>query len=195
MENFDHLESDGVAGEARAKIPEGNYEGTLFRIERKRQFGHIKLVLTFVITSGEYEGVFVSKFLRAYSTYSPNTDVYKFWVVAKGKNPNFGDRLNLDLFMQCIFEFHVKNVTHDSRREALPEVMQYSVVDRVIQRKVSGCKDTEEKSTCTNNQLPSTDNLTPIAHHLPPTTHFDNKETQSNIANSAVNDWQKDDEV
>lgn len=132
------VDSDFPIAEAfPPSIPEGDYVAAFVKAETGRSFGNRRhIYLHFRITQGPCE----KTLLKMCCTYekkrmSHRCKYYKQWVLANGQRPQKGERLTTSVFDHKWFLVSVRNTVrrHNDGR-ALPDFVQYSVVDSIIRQ-------------------------------------------------------------
>jgi hypothetical protein len=145
-EFMNKLEDYCVAGDKPLLIPAGKY---LVQCDECKEvyfkaYNSHKLVLTLRILEGEYGETELFMFInltdsrtgKKYKKFSPKTEFYKNWVIANNDRlPPRHDRMPYSVFKNGIFEVKVRNTNRKHRDGmALPECLNYSVVDHLIKR-------------------------------------------------------------
>lgn len=137
-----------VSGDSPLQIPEGRYRVQCLECKAYyfARYNSHKLVLTFRIIEGEYEGTVLLMYLnltdnetgKVYKKFSSKTDYYINWVIANNERlPSRNDRARMpySIFKNGIFEVKVRNTNRKHRDGTLlPECLNYSVVDHLIKR-------------------------------------------------------------
>ena len=137
-----------VSGDSPLQIPQGRYRVQC--LERKvyyfARYNSHKLVLTFRIIEGEYEGTVLLMYInltdnetgKIYKKFSPKTEYYTNWVIANNERlPSRNDRARMpySIFKDGIFEVKVRMTKRKfNDGTALPKCLNYSVIDHLIKR-------------------------------------------------------------
>lgn len=118
-------------------ISEGEYEAICFKFEKAFAFGRQVLFLWFQICYGDFAGVelWVPFNLWKKSNKIPSGSKYwRAWSIANGGRPKRGDRMSPRIFLQRRFLISVVTVRRDSKQRDLPDFLQYSRGDDVLQK-------------------------------------------------------------
>ena len=136
------IEEAPIAEEFPAKIDDGEYDAVCYATETGRSFGGRRdIFIKFRI----YEGEFGSAEVNLICTYpdgkmSPRHKYYQQWVLANGKPPRKNQRLARKIFLNRMFRIKVRTTrrTYTNTNKPLPDHMQYSVVDTIIEPLTGG---------------------------------------------------------
>lgn len=140
------LEFDCAAGSPPI-IPAGEYNVTFLRAEKKYLWGHEKIFLHFQIMDfGEFQGVELYMACNApkkakKGKLATSNKYYQAWVVAAGRRPDRYDRMSTKEFRGKVFLAKVRTVTKNSKNLPLPPLLQYSVIDDLIERLTDSQRD------------------------------------------------------
>jgi hypothetical protein len=130
----DGHEDKPVAGDPRPQIPAGNYEAMCERTEITFYRNQRKLKFWFTIDKGEYAGANVTMFCPyPKGTKSSASKYYQQWVLATGRAPQKGQKLDRAVFDTHRFLVKIRSTNRKfSDEERMPDSVQYSVVESII---------------------------------------------------------------
>ncbi len=118
------------------RIPSGEYEAICYRTKAGPGFGQRRSVyLFFRIQNGDYHGT--ELFMAC--TYpngkiSPRHKYFQQWIIANGSPPARGQRLARKVFPKKLYRVLVRDTQKKhSHGRPMPDVLQYSVVDSILE--------------------------------------------------------------
>lgn len=126
-----------ISGGNQQLIPAGDYEGIIYKYDKAFAFGRQVLFLWFQISQGEFMGteLWIPFNLWKKSNKIPaGSKYYRAWCIANNGRPTRGDRISPRIFIKRRFLISVVTVSKDAKQRKLPDFLQYSRGDNVIQR-------------------------------------------------------------
>ena len=72
---------------------------------------------------------------------TPRHKYYKQWSIAAGRRPDKRERMVFGVFKNRLFRIRVRDVERDSNGQPSPDVLKYSVVDRIVEPLTGGWSD------------------------------------------------------
>lgn len=119
-------------------IPDGEYEVIFLRAEKKeRLWGGTKVFLHFqIVDSGEYQGqeLYMACNVKREGKWGVSSKYFQAWVLAAGRKPDRVDRMSTKVFQGKVFLAKVRTVTKDSKNLPRPLLLQYSIIEDLVQR-------------------------------------------------------------
>lgn len=128
-------------------IPEGKYEAAFLRAERKWLWGREKFFLWFqILSQGDFHGEELYMACNApkkakRGKVATSNKYYQAWVLAAERRPDRYDRISTKEFRGKVFLLKVRTVTKNAKNLSLPPLLQYSVIDDVLERLTDSEKD------------------------------------------------------
>lgn len=134
---------DGQLDGAPPLMPEGEYTASYIRHETAYIYKSPKVFVHFRIHGGDHDGQTVYRAYRVKELRDKrprkngsfklrhSQELYRQLVMLSGQQER-PDRVSLRRLKGCMLRISVRTVTHDSRQRNLPDVLRYSVVDRII---------------------------------------------------------------
>ncbi len=136
---------DPVAGSPPARIPEGEYDAYCYAVETGTGHGGQKKVfLKFRIHGGPYDGTEQFMACNHYPKRElrPRHKYHREWTLAMGRMPHKGERLALKVFPKRLYRVLVRDTQRKHPHgKLMPDALQYSVVDTIIEPLTGGCGD------------------------------------------------------
>lgn len=134
---------DAQLVDAPALLPPGEYQAYYTQHETAIVFHSAKVFVHFRVHGGDYDRV---KLYRAYRVHSlkgkprkggsirlrHSHELFRQFVRLTPSGRERPDRISLGRLRGCLLRISVRTVKKDSRQRALPEALQYSVVDEII---------------------------------------------------------------
>ena len=124
-----------------AKIPslitKGKYEVVFLRVEKGWLYGGMKVYLHFQIVSpGEFHGkeCYMACNVKQDGKWGASSKFYQAWVLAAGRKPDRFDRMSTKVFRDKVFLAQVRVVTTNARNLVRSHLLQYSVIDDLLER-------------------------------------------------------------
>ena len=120
----------------RPLIPEGVYEAMCVRQKKKYNalFKREILTLRLQLFEGPCAGTIVERFYSVTKFPGRGSSFYLEWTIANGgKAPRRGDRLSTRKFDGKVFKVSVKTVSKNWNRRLLPQALQYSKADAILE--------------------------------------------------------------
>jgi len=115
-------------------IPEGKYEASLVKYEKRKFFSGEKLYCIFqILDLGPYCG---TKLFKSYNFYNPlprGADLFKDFALVYGRRLTKKTKLSMKLFEGRVFVVRVRTVIADRKQSTLSEQQRYSVIDRIVE--------------------------------------------------------------
>lgn len=119
-------------------IPDGKYEVIFLRAEKKeRLWGGTKVFLHFqIVDSGEYQGkeLYMACNVKREGKWGVSSKYFQAWVLAAGRKPKRFDRMGTSVFRGKVFLAQVRTVTKNSKNLPRPLLLQYSIIENLVQR-------------------------------------------------------------
>lgn len=126
------------AGEFPARIEPGIYDAICYKTETGKSFGgRYDIYIRFKIFGGPHDGTrlfMACTFPKG--RMSPRRKYYQQWMLASGRPPFKGERLARKVFLHKLYSVSVRDTNKQfSNGERMPDFMQYSVVDSIVETK------------------------------------------------------------
>jgi len=121
-------------------IPEETYTAGFLRAEKKRLWGCEKVFLWFeILDRGEFQGEELFLACNAPKNgkngkAAPSSKYYQTWVLAAGRRPDRVDRMSTLVFRGKVFSVKVRTVKKNANNVARQDLLQYSVIDDLLER-------------------------------------------------------------
>jgi len=121
-------------------IPEGKYKVVLLWVEKKRLWGREIIFLWFqIVDFGECQGEELYMACSApkkskKGKVATSNKYYQAWVLAAGRRPDRYDRMSTKVFRGKVFLAKVRAVTTNAKNVVRPPLLQYSVIDALLER-------------------------------------------------------------
>ena len=130
------VEREPVMAEARPHIPPGKYDAICYACEYGKSWGgRVDLYVRFRICSSEYRDTSLFMVCRkANGKLSRRSKLWEQWCLAIGRLPHGRERFSKDVFKGKLYKVLVRDTDKRfSNRDKMPEFMQYSVVDTILE--------------------------------------------------------------
>lgn len=117
-------------------IPEGTYEVSFVRAEKKFLWKREKAFLHFVVqTLGGCNGVklFMACNIPPKGRWAMSSKYWRMWCLANGQRPLRADRMSTTIFRNKIFLARVRTVRTSHNQIDLTPETQYSVIDELLE--------------------------------------------------------------
>ena len=117
------------------KIPEGHYQVSFLRAEKKTMWKTQKVLLWFAVQDfGDWHEVqlFMSCPIPPNNKFSAGSKFLRVWTIANGAKPRRYERMGMKIFEHKIFLAKVETVTKNSKQQPIPECAQYSKIDTLL---------------------------------------------------------------
>jgi hypothetical protein len=119
-----------------AAIPEGLYEVSFIRAQRKFLWKREKAFLHFIVQElGPSNGtrLFMACNIPQKGRWAMSSKYWRMWILASGRRPARADRLSTAVFRNKLFIARVRTVRITSKQMELTPEAQYSVIDELIE--------------------------------------------------------------
>lgn len=123
--------------EKRPLIHEGKYEVVFLRAEKKWLYGGQKVFLWFqIVSQGEFHGekLYLACNVKQDGKWGESSKFYQAWVLAAGRRPDRYDRMSTNVFRGKVFLAKVRSVNTNAKNLPRPPLLQYSIIDDLLDR-------------------------------------------------------------
>ncbi len=121
-------------------IPDGKYQGSFIWAEKGRLWNQEKIYLWFkIVDFGDLQGEELYMACNApkkskNGKAATSAKYYQSWVLAAGRKPDRYDRMSTKVFRGKVFLLKVRTVIKNAKNLPLPPLLQYSVIDDVLEK-------------------------------------------------------------
>lgn len=135
-------DDEPIAEKFPPRIEDGEYDAICYKAETGRSFGGRRdIYIKFRIYESEYDGfevVMVCTYPKG--KIRLRHKFYQQWILANGGPPKKGQRLIRGVFLNRMFRVKVRTTkrTYTNTNRLLPDNLQYSVVDTIIEPLTGG---------------------------------------------------------
>lgn len=139
-----HTESFEVKGSELVKIPEGDYPVRYLGYATANMFNQGKLILSFVIESGDYAGITLERFYpvklrgkigrKGGFSVTMRSQFLREFVTVTGWDTSKGrlDRIPMTRLRGKAIKARVRTVDRDYERDSIPDCLQYSKIKKLL---------------------------------------------------------------